>query len=78
MTPAMRSYLTQQCDEFSRVAYFCTEGGAGEKRVFQKMADLCGKQPVATLVVKEAEIKSGTHARKIEAFVSELQSSAQD
>jgi len=78
MTPAMRTYITQQSDKFSRVAFFCTEGGAVEKRVFQQMADLCGQQPVATLAVKEAEIKSGTHARKIESFVSELQSCEQD
>lgn len=78
MTPAIRSYLTQQSNEFPHVAFFCTEGGTGEKRVFQEMADLCGKQPIATLVVEEAEIKASTHARKIVSFVSELQSSMQD
>lgn len=73
MTPAMRSYLKQQSDKLPRVAFFCTEGGAGDQRVFQQMADLCGQQPEATLVVKETEIKSGTHSGKIAAFVSALQ-----
>lgn len=78
LTPAMRSYIRQQSDNFSRVAFFCTEGGAGEERVFKQMAELCGEQPIATLAIKEQEIKSGTHSQKIEAFVSTLLSPARN
>ncbi|MGE5791897.1 MAG: hypothetical protein ACM36B_04370, partial [Bacteroidota bacterium] len=54
---------------------FCTMGGSGAERVFATMAALCGKDPVATLALTDAEVDAGA-ARKIDAFVRALRGEA--
>lgn len=72
LTPAMRTYLETYGGRLKRVAFFCTEGGAGAEGVFKQMADLCGKDPVATLVVTEPELKKADYSEKVKAFASSL------
>ncbi|MCP4318502.1 MAG: flavodoxin [Hyphomicrobiales bacterium] len=68
----MRSYIGEQSGRFKRVAFFCCQGGSGAEKVFQQMADLCGRQPVATLIVKDSDIKSGTFHPLVDEFTGEL------
>lgn len=68
LPPPIRAYIAEHGTGFKKVAFFCTEGSAGGEGVFKQMANLCRKQPVATLVVTESEIKSGSFGEKVQAF----------
>lgn len=65
----MRAYLTRQGARCKRVALFCTQGGAGAERALRQMAELCGREPVATLVVNERDFKAGDVQDKVVGFV---------
>jgi flavodoxin len=71
----VRSYVRRYAHAFRRVAFFCTEGGAGERRAFDELRRLCRKEPVATLVVTEAELSpEASHAEQLNRFVAGLAS----
>jgi len=72
LSPPMRSYAIAQEHKFIRVAFFCTEGGSGGARLFRQLQTLCGKTPVATLEVTEAELKSGSYASKVQEFIRQI------
>ena len=64
----MRAYIAGHKSKLNQVAFFCTEGGAGGNRAFRQMADLIGKQPVATLEVTESDLKTGAEKQKLSTF----------
>lgn len=68
----VRTYLTLQKDRLKRVAFFCTFGGSGSRRAFRQMAEACGIQPLDLLDIREAEVRRGQHARRVESFVGGL------
>ena len=72
LSSLMRAYIAAHASEFCDVAFFCTEGGSGGQRAFGQMKRLCGKSPLATLEITEAELKSGASDGKIEVFVDTL------
>ena len=71
LSSPVRSYVLEERRKFKRVAFFCTMGSSGAERVFADLAGLCGKTPVATLAVTDAEIDA-TYAKKLDAFAREL------
>lgn len=73
MTPAIRTYITEQKHNIKNVAFFCTEGGSGGSRTFDNMAKLCEKPPVSTLEITKNDIKEESHLDKIQNFIQELQ-----
>jgi flavodoxin len=75
LSSPMRAYVLEERRRFKRVAFFCTMGGSGAERVLADLAKLCGKTPVATLSVTDAEIDSG-YLKKLEAFVRALKGAA--
>jgi flavodoxin len=54
--PAVRTYCTDHGSRSSRVAFFCTMGGSGDKRAFREMEKLCGQKPVALLALTDGVI----------------------
>ena len=72
LTPPVRNYLQKFGEQFERVAFFCTQGGSGAEAVFKQMAELCGKQPIATLVVTEGEFKQADYTTKVRSFTESL------
>ncbi|UCD00731.1 MAG: flavodoxin family protein [Promethearchaeota archaeon] len=72
MTPAIRTYITNNLSKFKNVAFFCTEGGKGGLKTFESMAKLCQKEPLSTLEITKKEIKKGSHIDKINKFVTEI------
>jgi flavodoxin len=52
----VRAYLRRQKAKLRQVALFCTEGGSGGQKVLADMAELCGKQPMASLELTDREI----------------------
>lgn len=71
LSPPMRAYISERASKFRVVGFFCTEGGAGGAGVFKQMAELSGKQPAATLIVTEAELKSSSYSDKLQAFIQQ-------
>jgi flavodoxin len=68
VSPPMRAFITANRSKINQVAFFCTEGGSGGERAFRQMAELMGKQPVATLEVTEPDLKSGLDKEKLSTF----------
>lgn len=68
----VRTFLTNYGDQIKSAAFFCTEGGAGASRAFRTMSAMLGKEPVATLVAREIEVKQGKHLQKISEFVDKI------
>ena len=66
----VRSYLQAYRDRLNAVAFFATCGGQGADRAFGQMARVCGRDPIATLVVREAELDRA--APRVVGFVREL------
>ena len=72
LSSLVRAYLDSQRTRLPEVAFLLTHGGTPETRAFAEMAALAGKNPLATLAVREGEIVRGLHTAKIEQFVSVL------
>lgn len=53
----VRAYLSKNRDKLKKVAFFCT--GINRGTTFSEMEALCGKRPVATLLVEEKEAAGG-------------------
>jgi flavodoxin len=69
----VRSYLASHAGALRRVAFFLTEGGRGETRVFREMRELAGRSPVATLLLLQRDVERGRDAPAIDSFVRMLQ-----
>ncbi|MHC5033890.1 MAG: flavodoxin family protein [Planctomycetota bacterium] len=72
MSPAIRTYITQQGEKLRRVAFFLTTGGSGIESTFDDLKALCDKEPVAVLGLKQKEVLKGDPTAAVKAFVSEL------
>jgi len=68
----VRTYARRHVGQFKQVAFLCTEGGAGERRVFDELERICGRRPLATIVVKERELEPPMHARPLKRFLAHL------
>lgn len=72
LSPPMRTYISDHKAKFNQVAFFCTEGGSGGNRAFRQMANLIGKQPVATLELTETDLKRDSYKGKLDGFVEQI------
>jgi len=72
LSAPVRTYARRHAGQFKRVAFFCTEGGSGERRVFDELQRICGKPPLATIAVTERELNPREHAQPIKRFVKQL------
>jgi len=72
--PAVRTYCGREGINVSRLGFFCTMGGSGEKRAFAEMESLCGRVPSAVLGLKEKMIResSGDYLDSLDEFCSRL------
>jgi flavodoxin len=68
----MRSYIQREKDRFNHVAFFCTQDSSGATNVFNSMATLSAKQPVATMEVTDKEIESASYEKKMQTFIQLL------
>jgi flavodoxin len=72
MSTPVRSYVAQERHKFARIALFGTEGGANGERALAQIAQLCGKEPSARLLVTERDLKSGAYRQKVADFTKAL------
>ena len=68
----VRTYAHRHAGKFKQVAFFCTEGGSGERRVFEELQRICGRPSLATIAVKERELEPPKHAQPLKRFLAEL------
>ena len=68
----VRTYALRHARAMKQVAFFCTEGGSGDRRVFAELERICGRPPLATIVVKESDLAPPKHAQVLKRFVSHL------
>lgn len=68
LSSPVRAYLDHDRWRFNRVAFFVTCSGTGARQALQQMEEAAGKRPIATLVVRENEIASGTYIPAVEEF----------
>jgi flavodoxin len=69
MSSPMRAYIAQHKLDFGRLALFCTQGGSGGEKVLRKMADFCGRSPVATVCFNDSDIDRDLDRVKLEHFM---------
>ncbi len=68
----IRTYLTQYKDSFKKVAFFCTHQFTDDSP-FEEMATLCGKTPVASLILhSKKDVEGDEYIKKAEEFVDRL------
>jgi len=70
--PAVNAYIDRHRDALDRVAFICTQGKFGAARTLERMENLLGHPPLATLSINEDEIGGSAEDEKIEAFLSDL------
>jgi flavodoxin len=68
----VRTYARRHAGKFKQVAFFCTEGGSGDRRVFDELQRICGRPPLATIVVKEHDLEPSEHAQPMKRFLAHL------
>ncbi len=70
----IRTYLTQYKDSFRKVAFFCTHQHTDDSP-FEEMAAVCGKTPVATLLVhSKKDFEGDQYIKMAEEFVDKIAS----
>jgi len=72
LSTPVRTFLEQHADELPRVAFFCTMGGFGSRRVFRQMERMCGKGAVGTLAITESDLKNDDLPGIVGAFVRRI------
>ncbi len=68
-----RAFLRQHAAKLHRIGFLLTHGGSAGEKSLREMAEIAGKPPVASLVVREAEIRSGNFRAAMSPFAATLQ-----
>ncbi|MFM9916752.1 MAG: flavodoxin family protein [Rhizobacter sp.] len=69
----MRSYVRRHAQRFKQVAFFCTEGGLGDRLVFAELGHLCGRDPIATYQVTEPYLPEPIQQAPLLEFMARLE-----
>ena len=69
----VRSFLELFRGRLPQVAFFLTDGTSEHDAVFKNMAQLLGKEPIATLGVSHEVVKAGGYEVDLARFVNALQ-----
>lgn len=73
LTPAARTFLTEQRDKLDKLALISVSGiGSGNKKVMADIEATLGKNPVATLLLTEKELKDKSYQAKLKDFLASL------
>ncbi|MFZ0925435.1 MAG: hypothetical protein WCE82_08895 [Halobacteriota archaeon] len=73
MSTPMRTYITIYKSKFNGIAFFCTQGGNENKKLFSDMQALCGRPPVSVLALRAAVVKNEEYTEKLRQFAGALQ-----
>ena len=70
--PPIRTYLRDKKIQLKRVAFFCTQGGSGDKAAFREMEKTCDLKPIATMALTTQEVKEEKYQDKLSQFIQQL------
>jgi len=79
MASPIRTYLAQNKDKFTSVAFFCTHGNPrseGSVKMLESMETLSGKKAAAVLDVPANDVESGAYVEKAKRFAAALREPA--
>jgi len=68
----IRAFLRQQAPRLSNLAFFLTHGGSAGEQSLRVLAQLAGREPRATLLVREPDIKAGRFGQAVSGFATKL------
>lgn len=68
----VRAYLKLERSRLPRVAFVLTHGGSAEERSLREMEEIAGKAPLATIVVREMDVKAQRFASALSSFEAKL------
>jgi flavodoxin len=71
LTPAIRTYITQNKEKLKNVAFFCTAGGTGEKAL-ENLEIFIGRKPVFSFGVRAREVKKGEYTQKLKEVLDKI------
>ena len=73
MTPAVRTYLTRHQGELpDKVGFFVTAGGGAMNKTLHEMAEVSGREPIATLAVTATGVYRDAVHDQLEEFENKL------
>ncbi len=68
----MRTFLAAYKGKLKQVAFFLTDGTSDHAGIFKEMAELSGREPVATLGVPHDDVWNDRYAEPLKQFLSAL------
>lgn len=72
----VRTFLERYRHRLPGVAFFITHGGSARERVLATMTELAGSYPVATMAVRERDVRCGDVDGLVDRFVVALHETA--
>lgn len=72
----VRAYVQLHSGHFRRVAFFCTEGGSGDQRVFAQLESLCNQAPLEKFAVNARDLATGAHKAALQRFIDRINSAS--
>lgn len=77
MSSPVRAFIGLHRPAFKRFAFFCTYGSSGAAKVLGDLEALCARRPVATLALRDAEIRQDMGGHKLLDFTARLNRSVE-
>jgi hypothetical protein len=68
----VRAYLKLEHSRLPRTAFVLTHGGSAGERSLREMEQIAGKAPLATLVVREMDVRAQRFASALSSFEAQL------
>ena len=68
----VRAFMRQEGPYIRSLALFLTHGGSAGERAIHELTQRWGREPVATLLVREAQVKSGAYGAALASFAAKL------
>lgn len=74
MASAVRGWLDKYGKQLPLIAFFVTMSRSGDKRTFQHMEELCGKEPIATaaFIDKKIDLDTPEYNLVLDEFITKL------
>ncbi|MEM2088475.1 MAG: flavodoxin [Thermoproteota archaeon] len=66
----IRTYIVKYGNRFKQVAFFCTQYSS-KSNALKDMEVLCGKKPVATLMLSRRQVESGEYVSETKKFYAQ-------
>jgi flavodoxin len=73
VTGGVRSWLKQNGSVLTKVVFFATMGGSGDKRAFTHMQELCLVEPKLTATFIDKKIDKNEHQEELQKFIAAIQ-----